>query len=124
MVFIAKDGTEVPLERWGFCITYDNGEEHHQFDVENKRYNNFNSIDLDRVTSITMKSFQTDKKHSLDIPKDATLIHYYDNIVQRDFDGNTTHTRWYCYGYELNGEKKIYSIRSDDTVVEELPDLV
>lgn len=124
MKFVAEDGTEVPIERWGFCVTYDNGDKHYQFDRENERYNNFRSIDLDRAIEITMINTTSNKKYSAEIPKGGTLVHYYDNIVQRDLYGNERHIRLYAFGYEMDGVRYVQTILPDDTLTHESPDVV
>lgn len=117
MQFKAKDGTNVDIERWGWIVTYSDGTLHHQFDIATGNYNNFGSIDLDRVSRITMFCFENNKTYAVDLPVGAKLIHYYDNIVQTPMGGTAIHHRLFCFGYELDGEKKLFTIIPTDVVV-------
>lgn len=120
----AQDGTIVDLERWVWVVTYKDESLHYQFDSVAGTYNNFASINLDQVARITMSCPENGKTYSVDLPKDAKLIHYYDNIIQQPLGGATVHHRLYCFGYELPdtesdsaGEKKLFTILPTDVVV-------
>lgn len=116
MQFRAKDGTDVEQERWGWIVTYSDGSLHQQFSPDGT-YNNFASIDLDRVARITMFCFENGKTYSVDLPKDAKLIHYYDNIIQQPIGGTAIHHRLFCFGYEVGDTKKIFTLLPTDVVV-------
>jgi hypothetical protein len=117
-MFKAKDGTDVTPERWGYVITYLDGTKYHQFDKKNKKYNNFAGVKTDKVSNITMVNLESGESHSVDLPQGSRVIHYYDNIISAPMGGSVTHHRLYCFGYELNGNDKIYTILPDDTLID------
>lgn len=120
----AKDGTIIDLERWVWVVTYKDESLHYQFDSATGTYNNFASINLDEVSRITMLCPRNGKQYSVDLPKDAKLIHYYDNIIQQPLGGTSVHHRLYCFGYEVIDtdtekvkEKKIFTMLPTDVVI-------
>ena len=115
-MFKAKDGTEIEQERWGWQVIYKDGSQHHQFDVASNTYNNFASIDLDKVQHVVMHNFEG-KSKILRIPEGAKLIHYYDNLISQPLGGSVTHHRLYCFGYETEDEKVIYTILPTDVII-------
>lgn len=117
MSYRAIDGSLVDRERWGWIVEYWDGTQLHQFDDATGEYNNFGSIDQDKVSSVKMHNF-SGEEYTIKIPNGARFIHYYDNIISQPLGGYPIHTRIYCFGYELNGRKTMFSILPDDSIVD------
>lgn len=115
--FKANDGTYVDQERWGWVVDYKDGTQLHQFDTETNNYNNFASIDQDKVSKITMVNFEKGDSRSVALPSGAKVVHYYDNLIQAPMGGELVHHRSYVYGYELDGKQEVFTILPDDTLV-------
>lgn len=117
MQYKSHDGTIIELERWVWVVTYRDGSQHYQFDSSNGTYNNFGSIDLREVSRITMLCPENGKTYSVDVPKGATLVHRYDNIIQQPLGGTMVQYRLYCFGYETAESKKLFTILPTDIVI-------
>jgi hypothetical protein len=117
MQYTAQDGTLIDLEKWVWVVTYRDGSQHYQFDSSNGKYNNFASIDLASVAKITMLCPENGKTYTVEVPKGATLVHRYDNIIQQPLGGQMVKYRLYCFGYETEDSKKLFTILPTDVVI-------
>lgn len=120
MQYLDKDNNPIAPERWQWVAYYADGTTLFQFDPNVEIYHYFAEVETDKVKSFGLISPRAGEIKSAIkiIPKNAKLIHYYDNIVHQPLNGAAVRYRLYCFGYEVNGEKKIWSVLPTDVVVE------
>lgn len=122
MQYLDSDGQAVAPERWQWCVFYNDGTELCQFDSEKHEYHYFREIEQDKIEAFALVSLDGSKQIIRDVPSGAKLIHYYDNIIQQPINGPQVRSRLYCFGYDLDGDEKIWTVLPSDEVVEGVVD--
>lgn len=118
MQYTDENGEIIQPERWSWLAVYNDNTVFHQFDSATGLYHYFREIDHSKVLRFGLKSMVNEKHFVFDVPKDAKLIHFYDNFIQQSMaGGNSLHHRLYCVGYELGKDKKIYTMLPTDVYI-------
>lgn len=114
--YLDKENNPVEVERWRWVAFYKDASYLTQFDDENFVYHYFDEIEQDKVLAFGLVS--DGKQFIKNIPPEAKLIHYYDNLVHQPMGGSPVNYRLYCFGYQTKDEKRIWTILPTDVVIE------
>lgn len=109
---------KVSLERWGWIAIYNDDSYLQQFDSETVLFHQFKEIDLDRLKTFVMQSYEDpSKRYEIHIKAGMRPIHFYRNIrpaEEKEF------IKLYCFGYQetIKGRnvKTILIIHPNDMV--------